>query len=113
MDLKALLAKHNGDSSKALAEASQLIAAATQRAEVAEKRASGIADKLTLKVGEKGGIMLLGLQRFPVTLYQEQWLRVLENADAIRSFIKANSDKLKVKGSETATGTDATGTDGK
>lgn len=50
---------------------------------------------ITMKVGEKGGLSVYGLGRFPVTLYKEQWLKLLEMADAIRSFIRENSDKLK------------------
>ncbi len=54
-------------------------------------RASGI------KVSEKGGVSVYGLGRFPVTLYKEQWLRLLDMADEIRSFIKDNESKLKTK----------------
>lgn len=54
----------------------------------------------TLKVSDKGGISVYGLGRFPVTLYQEQWLKVLEMADEIRAFIKDNRAALKVKGEE-------------
>ncbi len=52
---------------------------------------------LTLKVSEKGGLSVYGLGRFPVTLYKEQWNRLLDLADDIRAFIKANEDKLKTK----------------
>ena len=50
-----------------------------------------------MKIGEKGGLSVYGLGRFPVTLYKEQWLRLLDMTDDIRAFIKANSDKLKSK----------------
>ena len=53
---------------------------------------------VSLKVSEKGGVSVYGLGRFPVTLYKEQWARLLEMADDIRAFIKENEDKLKVKG---------------
>ena len=52
---------------------------------------------LTLKVSEKGGLSVYGLGRFPVTLYKEQWTKLLDMADEIRAFIKANDDKLKAK----------------
>ena len=50
---------------------------------------------LSMKIGEKGGLSVYGLGRFPVTLYKEQWLRLLEMSDEIRAFIQANQDKLK------------------
>jgi len=53
---------------------------------------------VSLKVSEKGGVSVYGLGRFPVTLYKEQWARLLDMADDIRVFIKENDDKLKVKG---------------
>ena len=53
---------------------------------------------VSLKVSEKGGVSVYGLGRFPVTLYKEQWQRLLEMADDIRTFIKDNESKLKTKG---------------
>ncbi|MGH7786484.1 MAG: hypothetical protein ACRERC_06425 [Candidatus Binatia bacterium] len=50
-----------------------------------------------LKVSEKGGVSVYGLGRFPVTLYQEQWNKLLDQADEIRTFIKANESRLKKK----------------
>jgi hypothetical protein len=52
---------------------------------------------LTLKVGEKGGVSLYGVGRFPLTLYKEQWMKVLDNAEEIRTFIRENEHKLKNK----------------
>jgi hypothetical protein len=52
---------------------------------------------VSMKVSEKGGVSIYGLGRFPVTLYQEQWLKLLELADDIRSFIKENEGRLKKK----------------
>ena len=59
-------------------------------------------DKRTtsLKISEKGGVSLYGLGRFPVTLYKEQWAKVLDMADEIRAFIKENEEKLKTKSDE-------------
>jgi hypothetical protein len=51
----------------------------------------------TLKVSEKGALSVYGLGRFPVTLYREQWERLLAMADAIREFIKANDAALARK----------------
>ena len=52
---------------------------------------------LTFKVSEKGAVSVYGLGRFPVTLYQEQWLKLLDLADDIRAFIKAHDSELKAK----------------
>ena len=52
---------------------------------------------VSLKVSEKGGVSVYGLGRFPVTLYKEQWARLLDVGDDIRAFIKENDSKLKAK----------------
>ena len=52
---------------------------------------------ISLKVSEKGGVSLYGLGRFPVTLYQEQWLKLLGLADEIKQFIEENRERLKLK----------------
>jgi hypothetical protein len=52
---------------------------------------------VSLKISEKGGVSVYGLGRFPVTLYKEQWARLLDMADDIRAFIKENDSKLKAK----------------
>ena len=52
---------------------------------------------VSLKVSEKGAVSLYGLGRFPVTLYKEQWERLLGQADQIRAFIAENDSKLKTK----------------
>jgi len=52
---------------------------------------------LSIKISEKGGLSVYGLGRFPVTLYKEQWLRLLDLSDEIRAFIKANEKQLKAK----------------
>lgn len=53
---------------------------------------------VSLKVSDKGGVSVYGLGRFPVTLYKEQWSKLLDMADEIRAFIKENESKLKTKG---------------
>ena len=57
----------------------------------------GAATGITMKVSEKGGLSVYGLGRFPVTLYQEQWLKLLDRSDDIRDFIRLNEGQLKKK----------------
>jgi len=52
---------------------------------------------LEFKVGEKGGVSVYGLGRFPVTLYYEQWNRLLDAADKLKEFLEENKSKLKLK----------------
>ncbi len=65
-----------------------------------EKASREAAEKkgISFKVSEKGAVSVYGLGRFPVTLYQEQWNKLLDQADSIRAFIEQNKDRLKVKG---------------
>jgi hypothetical protein len=51
----------------------------------------------SMKVSEKGAVSVYGLGRFPVTLYQEQWLKLLQMSEDIKAFIAENKDKLKAK----------------
>jgi hypothetical protein len=73
------------------------------KAELEKLRAENAALKsrtgraVSLKVSEKGGLSVYGLGRFPVTLYQEQWTKLLDMADDIRAFIRENEGKLKKK----------------
>ena len=53
--------------------------------------------QMLLKVSEKGGLSVYGLGRFPVTLYREQWEKLLGMADEIRNFIQENDGGLKKK----------------
>lgn len=55
---------------------------------------------VSMKVSEKGGVSIYGLGRFPVTLYKEQWEKLLDMSDDIRAFILENTSKLKIKGDE-------------
>ena len=52
---------------------------------------------LEFRVGEKGGVSVYGLGRFPVTLYYEQWIRLLDAADGLRDFLEQNKSRLKMK----------------
>lgn len=61
------------------------------------KSKKSAAGTLSMKVSEKGALSIYGMGRFPVTLYKEQWLKLLGIADEIQSFIKANDGKLKTK----------------
>ena len=62
--------------------------------EQVEQRRTG---RLRMKVSEKGALSVYGLGRFPVTLYKEQWIRLLDYADEIKSFLKENDQLLKAK----------------
>ena len=53
---------------------------------------------VSLKVSEKGGVSVYGLGRFPVTLYKEQWTKLLDMAEEIRGFLRENDARLKSKG---------------
>ena len=71
----------------------RLTAANTALAAAAERK-----NKISLKVSEKGGLSVYGLGRFPVTLYKEQWTRLLNAGPTIVDFIAANDGTLKAKG---------------
>ncbi len=60
-------------------------------------RKRGVID---FKVSEKGGVSVYGLGRFPVTLYYEQWVRLLDHAEQIRGFLEENKSRLKMKGGD-------------
>jgi hypothetical protein len=64
-----------------------------ENAQLKNKDKSG----LNLKVSEKGAVSLYGMGRFPVTLYKEQWLRILAHAPLIEQFIRENEATLKTK----------------
>ena len=62
-----------------------------------ERLKQGGRGKLAMKVSEKGALSVYGMGRFPVTLYKEQWLRLLSMGDEIKAFIEANQSSLKTK----------------
>ncbi len=72
-------------------------------AELARLRAENEALKkpargqISVRVSEKGGVSVYGLGRFPVTLYKEQWEKLLASAEQIKEFIAANDHLLKKK----------------
>jgi hypothetical protein len=61
------------------------------------KREGGEKGGLRLKVSGKGAVSIYGLGRFPVTLYQEQWVRLLDISDEIKAFIQDHRQELKAK----------------
>jgi hypothetical protein len=57
----------------------------------------GASSSVRMKVSEKGALSIYGMGRFPVTLYKEQWLKLLDMSDDIRSFIAAHEREFKAK----------------
>jgi hypothetical protein len=66
-------------------------------AELEKQAGSRKKGSLEFRVGEKGGVSVYGLGRFPVTLYYEQWVRLLDTADSLREFLEENKPRLKLK----------------
>jgi hypothetical protein len=63
-----------------------------------EKKVNGKANGvLEFRVGEKGGVSVYGMGRFPVTLYYEQWMKLLDVTDELREFLEANKSRLKLR----------------
>jgi hypothetical protein len=63
-----------------------------------ESLKKGAAKGVSMKVSEKGGLSVYGLGRFPITLYQEQWTKLLDMSEDIRAFIASHQGELKAKG---------------
>ncbi len=55
---------------------------------------------IDFRVSEKGAVSVYGLGRFPVTLYYEQWVRLLDNVEALKEFMEENKSNLKLKTTE-------------
>jgi hypothetical protein len=66
-------------------------------AELEKQAGAKKSGRMDFKVSEKGGVSVYGLGRFPVTLYYEQWVRLLDAADGLRTFLEENKSKLKLK----------------
>ena len=66
-------------------------------ADLEKKGAGRNTGELDFKVGEKGGVSVYGLGRFPVTLYYEQWIRLLEAGEKLRKFLEENKSAGKLK----------------
>jgi hypothetical protein len=69
-------------------------------AELEQQVSSRKKGTMEFRVGEKGGVSVYGLGRFPVTLYYEQWVRLLDAADGLRVFLEENKHRLKLKGQD-------------
>jgi hypothetical protein len=69
-------------------------------AELEKQAGNKRSGRLEFKVSEKGGVSVYGLGRFPVTLYYEQWNRLLTAADDLSKFLEDNKTKLKLKSAE-------------
>lgn len=69
-------------------------------AELEKQTSQKRSGQMSFKVSEKGGVSVYGLGRFPVTLYYEQWTRLLDSMPELRSFLEENKGKLKLKTSE-------------
>lgn len=72
----------------------ELLAKIAELEKKSEGRKKGTLD---FRVGEKGGVSVYGLGRFPVTLYYEQWIRLLDVANDLRAFLEENKHRLKLK----------------
>ena len=72
----------------------ELLARIAELEKKAEGRKKGT---LEFRVGEKGGVSVYGLGRFPVTLYYEQWIRLLDASKDLREFLEENKHRLKLK----------------
>jgi hypothetical protein len=81
---------------RAMAEPSKedLMAKIAELEKQLESKESG---KLEFKVGDKGGVSVYGLGRFPVTLYYEQWIKLLDATKELRAFLEANKSRLKLR----------------
>jgi len=66
-------------------------------AELEKQTGSRKKGTLEFRVGAKGGVSVYGLGRFPVTLYYEQWVRLLDAGEGLRSFLEENKSSLKLK----------------
>lgn len=62
-----------------------------------EKQTGRRSGELEFRVSEKGGVSVYGLGRFPVTLYYEQWIRLLNATEELKAFLEKNKDRLKLK----------------
>ena len=69
-------------------------------AELEKQTGSKRSGRMDFKVSEKGGVSVYGLGRFPVTLYYEQWVRLLDASEGLRQFLEENKSRLKLKNSD-------------
>jgi hypothetical protein len=69
-------------------------------AELEKQQARKRSGALEFRVSEKGAVSVYGMGRFPVTLYYEQWVRLLEASEQLKAFLEENKGKLKMKNAE-------------
>ncbi len=69
-------------------------------AELEKQKTRKQAGQLEFRVSEKGAVSVYGMGRFPVTLYYEQWTRLLGAAEQLKEFLEENKSKLKLKSAE-------------
>jgi hypothetical protein len=86
--------RFNGGSTMTEPTKEDLLARIAELEKQAGAKKSG---RMDFKVSEKGGVSVYGLGRFPVTLYYEQWVRLLDAVDALRAFLEENKSRLKLK----------------
>jgi hypothetical protein len=89
-----MLAKSKGETTMAEPTYDELKAKLAELEKQVQGRKRGALD---FKVSEKGGVSVYGLGRFPVTLYYEQWIRLLDQAEQLRKFLETNKTSLKMK----------------
>jgi hypothetical protein len=66
-------------------------------AELEKQGSNKRSGNLEFRVSEKGGVSVYGLGRFPVTLYYEQWKRLLDRSEDLKTFMEENKSRLKLK----------------
>jgi len=93
---KNTLSSHSGKKGMAMSDEALKAELEKLRSENAALK-KGAASGIRMKVSEKGALSIYGMGRFPVTLYKEQWLRLLDMSEDIRAFIVANEGQLKKK----------------
>lgn len=94
------MAKKNTNAQPSLEDLMAQIAQLQQENAELKTTRKGSAPAISCKVGNKGGVSVYGLGRFPVTLYGSQWVRFLEAVPSIASFCRDNAEKLTVKDGE-------------
>lgn len=88
------MANHTNTNADVMAELTRL---REENAKLRTERAQASASRITLKVSSKGALSVYGLGRWPVTLYAEQWARLLGEHDRIREFLREHAQKLSTK----------------
>jgi hypothetical protein len=96
MSVERVVIKSCGEKGNAMSDEDMKAELERLRSENAALK-KGATDGIRMKVSEKGAVSVYGMGRFPVTLYKEQWLKLLNMSDEIRAFIAENEARLKAK----------------